>query len=282
MKKVIINADDFGLCRGVNEGIILAHQQGILTSATLMANAPGFEQAVDLARQNTRLGVGIHLNIIRGQPVALPEKVKSLLSSKGYFLGSVYAFLRKLIFRKIELGEVEKEFRAQIEKVSASKLPISHLDSEKHMHTIPALFKIVLKLGKEYGIPRMRYINEYCLSFRLGQCFKSIAISLSCFFMKKRIREHGIIAPDRFYGICQSGRMSALQLKKILMKLESGASEIMVHPGFMTEELIELEKKFGSYYINNRREGELKALMEPELKQIIQDQKILLINFSEL
>jgi hopanoid biosynthesis associated protein HpnK len=282
MKKVIINADDFGLSRGVNEGIILAHQKGILTSATLMANMPGYEQAVELALQNEKLGVGVHLNIVRGRPISPANRLETLVNGEGLFFSNAYLILKKLMLKKINLEEVERELRAQIEKVLRSGIQASHLDSEKHIHTIPPVFKIVLKLGKEYGIPRVRYIHEYCFSFRLPQILKSFWLSLSCSFMRKKIRESGIMRSDRFYGVCQSGQMTALRLKKILAHLDEGITEIMVHPGFLNQELGGLEKQIGSYYIHKCREKELEALLDGELKKIIESEKIDLINFSEL
>jgi len=166
MKKVIINADDFGLVQGVNEGIIKAHQEGILTSATLMANMPGFKEAVVLAGANPKLGVGVHLNILRGQPVSPTKKVESLLSKELRFIPSVSSLLRRIVWKRINFDEVEREFRAQVEKVLEVGLEPSHIDSEKHIHLIRPLFRIVLKLAKEYKIDKIRFIQEYCVSPR--------------------------------------------------------------------------------------------------------------------
>jgi len=282
MKKVIINADDFGLSKGVNEGIILAHQKGILTSTTLMANMPGFTQAVGLAKQNEKLGVGIHLNIVRGKPLSPAENVGSLLNKDKKFFSSLFILLRRIWSRKINQQEIELEFRAQIEKILENDIQISHFDSEKHIHCLPSLLKIILKLGKEYNIKRIRYINEYCLSPRLFQSAKSIFASLSCLSMKQKIRKNGLFMPDRSYGICKSGRISSPSIKKFLSTLKEGVTEIMVHPGFMTQELLDLEKEIGSFYINKYREKELKALLDRELKQIIKDKEISLISFNQL
>ena len=103
MKKVIINADDFGLVQGVNEGIVKAHQEGILTSATLMANMPGFDQAVEIARANPELGVGVHLNILRGQPISPAQKVESLLSREHRFIPSVATLLRRMALKRVSI-----------------------------------------------------------------------------------------------------------------------------------------------------------------------------------
>jgi hopanoid biosynthesis associated protein HpnK len=282
MRKVIINADDFGLSKGVNEGIVLAHRKGILTSTSLMANMPGFAQAVELAKQNEELGVGLHLNIVRGQPLSPANRVGSLINKEKKFFSNVFIIWRKLWTKKIKKQEIELEFRAQIEKILENKIQISHFDSEKHIHCLPSLLEIVLKLGKEYNIKRIRYINEYCITPRLFQAAKSIFASLSCLSMKEKITKNGILTPDRSYGICKSGRMSSPRLKKILSNLEDGVTEIMVHPGFMTQELIDLEQEIGSFYINRYREKELKALLDEDLKKIISDRELSLINFNQL
>jgi hopanoid biosynthesis associated protein HpnK len=282
MKKVIINADDFGLSKGVNEGIILAHQKGILTSTSLITNMPGFAQAVELAKQNERLGVGLHLNIVRGQPFSPVDRVESLLNKEQNFFSNIFIIVRKLWSKKIKKQEIELEFRAQIEKALENNLQISHFDSEKHIHCLPSLLRIVLKLGREYNIKKLRYINEYCLSPRLFQSAKSVFASLSCSSMKEQIMENGVSIPDRSYGIGKSGLMSSSRIKKILSKLKDGVTEIMVHPGFMTQELMDLEKEIGSFYINKYREKELKALLDKDLKQIIKDEEISLINFNQL
>ncbi len=282
MKKVIINADDFGLVQGVNEGIIKAHKEGILTSTTLMANMPGFDQAVELAGAHPNLGVGVHLNILRGQSLSPVEKVESLLSKNRCFIPSVSHLVRRILLKRIRGDEVEREFRAQVEKVKNTGLSPSHIDSEKHIHMIRPLFRIVLRLAKEYEINRIRFIQEYCLSLRPGQMLKSMLISLSSASLKKRITTEGIRSPDRFYGVCASGRITAAKLKKVLHGVKEGVTEIMVHPGFITQDMIELETRIGPYYINKYREKELSALLDESLPDVIADLGIRLINFSHL
>ncbi|MGD8537089.1 MAG: ChbG/HpnK family deacetylase [Candidatus Aminicenantes bacterium] len=282
MKKVIINADDFGLVQGVNEGIIKAHKEGILTSTTLMANMPGFDQAVELAGAHPNLGVGVHLNILRGQPLSPVEKVESLLSKDRCFVPSVPHLLRRILLKRIGIDEVEREFRAQVEKVKNTGLSPSHIDSEKHIHMIRPLFRIVLKIAKEYRINRVRFIQECCLFLRPGQMLKSMLISLSSASLKKRMTNEGVRSPDRFYGVCDSGRITAAKLKKVLHRVKEGVTEIMVHPGFITQDMLELETRIGPYYINKYREKELSALLDERLPDVIADLGIRLINFSHL
>jgi hopanoid biosynthesis associated protein HpnK len=282
MKKVIINADDFGLVQGVNEGIVKAHQEGILTSATLMANMPGFDQAVEIARANPELGVGVHLNILRGQPISPAQKVESLLSREHRFIPSVATLLRRMALKRVSFDEVEREFRAQMERVQGAGIDPSHIDSEKHIHLIRPFFRIVLKLAKEYKISKVRFIQEYCVSTQPGQMFKSMFISLSSTSMKKKMVREGVRSPDNFYGVCDSGRITAAKLRRALQKAKEGVTEIMVHPGFITQEMIELEKKIGPYYINKYREKELNALLDEKLPEVIVDMGIQLINFNHL
>jgi len=280
MKKAVVNADDFGLCGPVNEGIILAHRRGILTSATLMANTPGFGQAVLLARENPSLGVGIHLNIVRGRPLSAPGSIPSLLGPDGRFLAAPGRILRKLAAGRIRDAEIEREFRAQIEKVLTAGLRPTHFDSEKHMHAAPAVFKIVLRLGTEYGIRKIRFIREYGLSRRPVQSLKAAYLSACCGLMRSRVRAAGFAVPGAFYGISMSGRMTSTVLRRIFGRLGEGTAEIMVHPGFRTPELFAVESEVGRYFINAFRERELQALLDPGLPAIARAHRVELVGYD--
>jgi len=280
MRKIIVNADDFGLCAPVNEGIILAHRRGILTSATLMVNTPGFDQAVALARETPTLGVGLHLNIVRGRPLSLPDKIPSLIGPDGRFPADAGRILRKLYFGRIKAAEIERELRAQIEKGLATGLPLTHLDSEKHMHAAPPVLKIVLRLGREYGFRKIRFIRELAVTRHPVLSLKAAYLSAGCALMKRRLREAGFVITDRFYGICNSGRMSAARYRDIFRRGGEGTAEIGVHPGFQTPELFAVEAEVGRYYINAFREGELQALLDPGLPAIARRSGVELVNFN--
>jgi predicted glycoside hydrolase/deacetylase ChbG (UPF0249 family) len=114
------------------------------------------------------------------------------------------------------------------------------------------------------------------------QMGKSLFVSLSGSDRKRRMKAAGVKSSDHFCGICASGRMSAARLGKILLRLKDGVTEIMVHPGFISRDLIELEKTFGSYYINSGRELELNALLDSGAKKIIADRGIRLMSFHQL
>jgi len=279
MKKAIVNADDFGLCRPVNEGIVLAHRKGILTSATLMANTPGFEEAVALARENPGLGVGVHLNLVRGRPLSEPGDIPGLLGPDGRFLARPGLILRRVVSGRIKAGAVERELRAQLERALSSGLPLTHLDSEKHLHAFPPVFRVVLGLAREYGFGRVRFIREFRLSRHFGQSLKAAFLSACCARMKTEVREAGVVNPGAFYGISYSGRMTVPTLRRIFGRLGEGTAEIMVHPGFQTPELFAVESEVGRYYINRFRERELRALLDPGLPAFIRKRGVELVDF---
>lgn len=281
MKYLIVNADDFGLSKGINEGIIKAYREGILTSTTLMVNMPAFNQAVSLAKENVGLGVGVHLNILRGYPVSPAEKVRSLIDEKGRFLSNPSAIIRKIAFGKINLDEVELEFTAQINKAVGSGLFITHVDSEKHMHMFYPILKRTIKVCKKIGINRLRVVKEICCPFRVSLFMKSAIVSGSGCLLADRLKKNGLYFPDNFAGLCNGGKMDARRLRNILFKLSEGITEVMVHPGFISEDMINL-KKFGSYYINECREKELTALLDDELKKVVESQNIKLVNFGQI
>jgi predicted glycoside hydrolase/deacetylase ChbG (UPF0249 family) len=282
MIKIIINADDFGLCSCVNEGIVLAHRQGSLSSATLMANMPGFDQAVALAGDNPRLGVGVHLNLVRGLPLSPPSAVSTLLGPDGRFLGSPGKLMRRLAAGRARREEVERELRAQIEKTLGAGIKPSHLDSEKHMHAYPPVFRIAVRLASEYGIGRIRFIREFRLSRHPAQSAKALLLSLWSARVRADIRSAGLVIPDRFYGICNSGRMTAAALRRLIERPGEGSVEIMVHPGFARPELFALEALTGPYYINRFREGELRAVTDPSVGALFDHPGRELINYHGL
>src|SRR5262245_50980457 len=156
MKRLIVNADDFGLSEGINQAVMLGHRQGIITSATLLANGAGFATAVEMASTAGSLGVGVHLNLTEGAPVSAPSGIPSLVNTRGLFTHTVEQLCWHSLVGSLSLLEVERELRAQIEKVLAAGVAITHLDSHKHVHLTPAIGRIVLRLAIAYGIMGLR------------------------------------------------------------------------------------------------------------------------------
>ena len=156
---LIVNADDFGISEGVNRGIVDAHERGILTSTTLMANMPAFEHAVEMWREHPTLGVGVHLNLTSGNPVLPPDRIPALVSQSGRLL-PIGTVLRLLTLDRIPLDQVQAEFAAQIEQAIAAGLAPTHLDSHHHVHMHPRLHLTVIRLAQRYGIRAARATAE--------------------------------------------------------------------------------------------------------------------------
>ena len=282
MKRVIVNADDFGLSKGINEGIIKAHREGILTSATLMVNMPGFANAIEEAAKYPSLGVGIHLNVIRGKPVLPPEDIPSLVNKKGFFWGNVFLVIQRVWARKIKINEIIWEFRAQIEKAQQAGLALTHADSEKHFHCFYPVLQKLLPMLKDCGLPRIRYINQIC-SLKSPKMFVlSWVVNWAWRRCRSQAQQLKFRLTDNFFGLCTTGRMSRSNLIAILKNLPPGTSEIMVHPGYITPEEMAVTKETGDYRLWQEREMELEALLDPELPKILKSNKIELINFGQV
>ena len=154
MRRLIINADDFGLTAGVNRAIVEAHEKGVVSSATLMANGPAFAQAVSLAQSMPRLGVGCHVVLVDGAPLLPQTQVHSLLDRSGNSTGDprfregISRFGALAMLGRLAADEIEAEATAQIRKLQASGIPVTHLDSHKHTHLFPSVLRPLLRAAK--------------------------------------------------------------------------------------------------------------------------------------
>src|SRR5450432_1252385 len=162
MRRLIINADDFGLTAGVNRGIVEAHEQGVVTSATLMANGPAFEEAIGLAQARPRLGVGCHVVLVDGAPLLNKTEVASLLDGGGNgsggprFREGIGRFGALALMRRVAADEIEAEATAQIRKLQSAGISVTHLDSHKHTHLFPHVLRPLLRAAAKSGVRAIR------------------------------------------------------------------------------------------------------------------------------
>lgn len=278
MKKVIFNADDFGLTKGVNTGILKCFKSGIVTDSSLLMNFEATEDAVKIIKRN-KLNAGIHLNLTEGKP--LSNKASTLMDKNGNFL-NIGKFSLKLILNKIREEDIEREFTAQIEKFLSKKLTPTHIDTHQYVHMFKKVCKAAIKTAEEYGINKIRYLYEkqlpgFVFKYYKKQYIKSLIVSS---FSKKSgniFKKERFIAPDNFAGITAIKSSSPLEsFINILRNLESGTTEIMCHPGYNSKALERI-----SFY-NKQRDAELKALTNERLKEEIKRLNIKLISFKEL
>lgn len=289
MKQLIVNADDFGLTEDVNRGIIIAHRDGILTSTSLLANGPAFEQAVTSSRNAARLSVGVHLNLSQGRPVSPANRISSLVNEHGELHLSPLQLWTKILRRQLNLDHIHTECRAQILKVVNADVAPTHLDGHLHVHLLPQLSPVLIQVAHEFGIRHVRCPTENLEltmpliwridSNRLAATMRSaIAYGVSSF--ARRFREHlqtaGLTCPNAFFGLAHTGFLNANSLRAILAFVPNGTTELMCHPGY---ESAQLESFGGS--LTREREVELLALTAPQIKVLVRSLGIRLVSFRD-
>lgn len=273
MKQLIVNADDFGLTEGVNNGIIKTFREGIVTSTSIMANGESFDHAVLLSKQYPLLSIGIHLVLVEEKPVLPPDEIPSLICEKDKFHKNYKTFLFRFLSGRIKRIDVEKELRAQIKKALKAGIQIAHLDSHQHLHIFPAILDIVLRLAQEYGMKWMRNSCDHHAPAHISQRGLAILAKKG----KKKMLQKSIRTSDHFLGAGFSGRLTVQKLIRILAKLPDGTSELMCHPGDGDGEST---TKYGHWGFNWR--GEQEALLAETVKQSIEEKGIGLTSYAEL
>ena len=288
MKNLIVNADDLGWTTGVNRGIAEAHRNGIVTSASLLANGVAFAGGVELARENPRLSVGVHLNLSDGAPVAGREAVPSLVGETGELVGGPESWLLKIAMRGLVAGEVEKEWGAQIRKVRDAGVTVTHLDGHKHVHMLPGLFEIALRLAKRNAVGAVRVSHEASslrtalsagaelrASAVLKQGVQARGLKLLARDAREKAERAGISTADYFCGIAQTGELTKEGVARLLRNLPDGTTELMCHPGYVDEEL-----RATSTRLQVSREKEVEILTDPEIRNLVASQGIRLIDYG--
>lgn len=264
-----VNADDFGFTRGVNRGIVDCHLNGILTSTTLMANGEAFDDAVRLAHEHPTLDVGAHLVLVQGRSVLdgrpLPASVAALI-------------------RALALGRINpyRELRAQLEKILAAGVRVTHLDTHKHTHLLPPVLDAVLRLARESGIRWVRRPFDLPLPASRRGVPASVRLARRAMGVlerrvEERIRRAGCRTTDHFAGFQWTGRFDATDLAALLGSLPEGVTEFMTHPGYCDGELLAARTR-----LKESREAELRALTDPRVRQALDAAGIQLASYAQL
>ncbi len=232
--RLIVNADDFGIAEPVNRGIAAAFDRGIVTSTSLMATWAGFDHAVKLARARPGLAVGVHLVLTEHRPLVGAGQAASLVGPDGSFAPHLKQLLAKQLRGGIRLTEVRSELDAQIRRVRAAGIAISHLDGHQHAHVLPGVARIVAELAAEHGIRAVRYPFERLRGYMLrnarlaSRLAEQMALRLFCALSPlKSLRRS-----DDFVGFYFGGRLDEANLATVLDGLpRAGTIELMCHPG---------------------------------------------------
>jgi hopanoid biosynthesis associated protein HpnK len=278
-KRIIINADDFGISSGVNKAVAQAHTNGVLTSATIMANMPAAEEAVKIAKQMPGLGVGVHLNLFEGRPLSKDSDIVCLLDDNGGFALTP----AKLSLLSIARGKIRKAIRAelaaQIQWVIDNGLKPTHLDSHKHIHSFPPIFPIVCDLARRFEITAIRFTLEpkqlLTMPWPLpSEGGRKRAKALRAMAKINRLQNSDFLKTDCLLGVAHTGKIDVNFFKAVALYNSAATAEVMTHPGF-DDGLKQNQRRM-------QRKGEFEALCSERTKQYFKDAGIKLVHYGNL
>jgi len=268
MKRLIVNADDFGLTRGVNRAIVACHQRGIVSSATLMATGACFDEAVALATQMPQLSVGCHVVLVDGEPLLPASEVRSLLApGTNRFYHSIGEVLRAVAGGRFRAEEVEAEAGAQFARLQGSKVEVSHFDAHKHTHMFPSLLRPLLQAASTHGITALRNPFEApgVVGWREARASKTLLVrkaetALLRALLYRRwlrtVRAAGFATTDGSLGVAATGTLDEARLRAMLKRMPPGTWELVCHPGYNDGELAAVRTS-----LRESREVEMRALL---------------------
>ena len=273
--KKIFNADDFGISKGVNAAIVKAHREGILNSASLMINQKYAADAVKLAKEMPELEIGLHVNLTNEYPAAPSRQIPLLVDGQGKLKnGFVNLFLLSFLKPRQLQQKAETEMRAQIAKYLATGLPLQHLDSHRHIHLIPPIFKAMRKLQKEFEVPRIRVMNENIFntlkynknkSWLLdGALIKYVLLRFLCWW-------NGYKNDVYFYTLLYTCKIAKEQFNGVKIPAGYKAVEIMIHPGMPEIDRQYMQDVWDDNILSPYRTVELKTLLDKKVPEGIDD-----------
>jgi hopanoid biosynthesis associated protein HpnK len=285
---LIINGDDFGYSEAVNRAIVLAHREGVLTSCSLMVNERAASHAVELARSNPGLAVGLHLVLVLGRASLPHTEIPHITDANGDFTTSPFRAGVHYYFSPTARRETRREMRAQFERFAATGLRFSHVDGHAHLHQHPVIFDELIKLCEEFGVRRLRVVKgETWLSLKLDRRRLLAKLLLGTVYnllghgAERRLRGRGFVRPQKVYGLLQSGDMNEDYLLGLIRLIErrnqidAASGEIYSHPlAFDADEAAKHENPGG--------ERELKALISARVRNAIETAGIRLATYETL
>jgi hopanoid biosynthesis associated protein HpnK len=286
MMRLIVNADDFGLSRGVNRAIVECHQQGIVTSATLMANSAAFDDALRLAKENPRLSVGCHVTLMDGDPLLPATKVPSLLRDGREFHRSITDFAPRALLGRFKAAEVEAEATAQFRRIQQTGITLSHFDAHKHAHMFPSVAEPLLRAAQRCGIPAVRNPFERPVPLGYSALFGSkfrvrwaevVGLRQWQRQFERLAHRYGIRTTTGSIGIVATGVLDRAVLREMLERLEDGTWELVCHPGYNDVDLAGIRTK-----LRESREVEREALIDRGMNDLLNSQSIELISFHDI
>jgi chitin disaccharide deacetylase len=270
-RRLVVNADDFGFSESVNEAVVRAHQNGILTTASLMVNESAAAQAVQMARQHPTLGVGLHLSLVCGRAALRAEQIPDLVAPNGKFPDNAPMAGMKYFFSSKCRAQLRAEIAAQFEKFHATGLTLDHVNGHLNMHLHPVILGILLENSEKWGIRAVRLMSDrFFLNSQIASGNWGYRVSHAVIFRMlsdwarprlagKMIRHTGAV-----FGLLQSSRVDRAYIEKLLPLLPPGDSELYSHPSL------------------DHFKNEYDALVDPAIRRLLEQQRISLIRYQDL
>jgi hopanoid biosynthesis associated protein HpnK len=288
VRRLIINADDFGLTSGVNRAIVEGNQHGTITSATLMATGGAFAEAVDLAQTTPSLGVGCHVVLVDGVPILDASQISSLIgrNSPGpaKFRQGWGGLARAALSGRLAPLDIEAEAAAQIRKVQSAGVVVSHIDTHKHAHMFPAVLRPLLRAAKACGVRAVRNPFEPAswalLAKRPGLWKRWMATRTLQGFaavFRRAVRDAGMVAPDGALGVIATGALDAQLLAWIIERVPEGTWELVCHPGYNDAQLQSVRTR-----LRESRAQELELLTSAATRELLAHNSVDLISYRQL
>lgn len=274
-KCLVVCADDFGRDVAVNEAVEQAHRDGILTVASLMVGAPAVADAVERAKRMPSLGVGLHLVLADGVPVLPPSEVPVLAGDDGAFDSNMVRAGFRFYFSPAARRQLAAEIRAQFEVFRATGLPLDHVNGHKHVHLHPTVARLVVEIGRDYGMRAVRLPIEPVAPLRLAaprKRHKASTWSPVVSALRRRLDRADLVRNDQVFGIAWTGQMLEDKLLGLLPHLPEGVSEIYVHPAVGA----------ASFSPGYRHAEELAALVSPRVRQRVSELGLRLVRYADL
>lgn len=280
MKRLIITADDFGLCSGVNRAVEQAWKNGLLTGTSLMPGGAAFAEAIRIARRNPGLQIGLHLTLVQGRAVLPPAEIPGLVDADGNFPDNAVAAGFKYFIDRALYCQLKREIEAQIRKIIDAGISLTHIDGHLNIHLHPTVLRILAELMPRYDITTFRLSRELLaenLRFdnerKFGKTVESIIFRYLTDHAGPELDRLGIRYAAEVKGLLNSGRMTEKYILNIIDGLQDGETEIYCHPGILPD--AEITRRMPDY----RHQEELIAITSPAVRQRLSQLQIQLQNY---
>lgn len=286
MRRLIVNADDFGYTSGVNRAIVEAHLRGVVTSSTLMANGAAFAAAAELAKTVPKLSVGCHVVLTDGDPVLAAGQLPSLTTA-AHFRDGMVEFAARAIAGSMQADEITAEATAQIRKIQSAGIAVSHFDTHKHTHLFPTILRPLLRAAAGCGVravrnpfgPRLPLRSNHLLT-RPSLWTRHVEVRVLGTFagkFREAVDQEGFTTTDGTLGIVVTGALDETLFYAIARTIPEGTWEFVCHPGYNDEDL-----QAGKTRLRESRETELRVLTLPAAREVLALQGIELISYHDL